>query len=84
MTFKIEENIEVGLGSATFRFNVISDAEGVRLWLCDYRLKNGKKVLKRWSHVGDDGSFVTRDLVVIPEEVVAAARQKVMDSLSVA
>ncbi|MBY7854373.1 hypothetical protein KW429_11755 [Vibrio fluvialis] len=83
MVMKITETIEVGLGKATFKFNVLSDVGGIRLWLVDYRLKNGNKTLKCWRNFGDDGSFVKRESITIPDEVVVAAKAKISDSIQV-
>ena len=81
MAFKVEEKIEVGLGTASFKFNILSDFEGVRIWLTDYRLTSGKKILKQWSHAGNDGSFIKRDKIEIPSEVIESVKQKITNSI---
>lgn len=81
MAFKVEESIEIGLGTASFKFNVLSEFDGVKLWLTDYRVMNGRKTLKRWSNIGDDGSFVKRESVVIPDEVIESVKMKVVNSI---
>jgi hypothetical protein len=83
MAFKVEEKIEVGLGTASFKFNILSDFEGVRIWLTDYRLVSGKKTLKRWSHIGDNGTFIKREKIEIPNEVIESVKQKITNSIFV-
>lgn len=82
MTFKIEVQVHDGRLVNTYKFNVKSDESGIRLWLTDFRVTDGKKQLKRWSFIGDDGSFVKRKSIVIPDEVSDAARAKAINAIT--
>lgn len=83
MAFQVEEKIEVGLGIACFKFNILSDCKGVTIWLTDYRLVNGKKILKKWSNIGDDGSFIKREKIEIPDQVIESVKRKITNSIFV-
>tara|TARA_Y100001972_G_scaffold128959_2_gene193013 strand:+ start:1057 stop:1320 length:264 start_codon:yes stop_codon:yes gene_type:complete len=82
MVFKIEVQDHDGCLANSYKFNVISDASGLRVWLTDFRVTDGKKLLKRWSSNGDDGSFVNRKSIVIPVEVLDAARAKAINAIT--
>lgn len=82
MTFKIEERIQNESLTETYNFNVNSNGSGITLWLTDFRVTDGKKLLQRWSFIGDDGSFVKRKSIVIPDEVLDAARAKAINAIT--
>ena len=49
MCLQIVKSVEVGLGVATFKFNILTSEKGIQIWLTDYELKNGKKRIKKWA-----------------------------------
>jgi hypothetical protein len=77
MTFKVTEKD----GNSTFSFNILSEADGIKIWLTDYRLMDGKKTVQRWSHFGDNGTFIKRDKVVIPDHVIESVKLKIASSI---
>ena len=64
-----------------FEFNVLSEHEGIHLWLVSYKKINDKKTINQWAHYGDNGTFIKRNKIVIPEAVQEEAFKKVRDSL---
>ncbi|KRW83670.1 hypothetical protein [Marinobacter sp. P4B1] len=81
MVMKIEETLEFEAGYTRYRFNVLSDPDGIRLWLTDWEHKIDGMKVKRWSHIGDNGTFTKRDDIFIPDEVVARAKEKIVRSI---
>ena len=65
-----------------FTFFVGSRNRAVEFRLNSYRLTSGKTTLKRWEHFGNDGTFVKRDSIVVPEEVIQAVKTKIIDSIT--
>jgi hypothetical protein len=81
MVMKIEEQLEFDAGYTRYKFNAVSEHDGIRLWLTDWEHKIEGMKLKRWSHIGDDGSFYRREDIVIPQEVMDSVRAKVAQSI---
>lgn len=81
MVLKIEEKLEFDAGYTRYQFNAVSESDGIRLWLTHWEHKVEGMKLKRWSHLGDDGSFYKRDKIVIPDEVKQAVAAKVVSSI---
>lgn len=65
-----------------FQFYVDSSDSAVKFHLRDYRLVSGKTTLKRWATIGNDGTFVKRQSIVIPEIVFQAVKTKIIDSIT--
>lgn len=81
MVFKVQEEHITDEGTATFSFNVLSEMTGIKLWLTDYRLKKGNKVIKKWAHFGNNGSFINRSKIIIPESVIESAKAKIVSAI---
>ncbi|RCW63261.1 hypothetical protein DET61_11928 [Marinobacter nauticus] len=81
MIMKIEEKLLFDDGYTVFKFNVVSETDGLRVWLTSWEHKVDGMKLKRWAHMGNDGSFCKRDQIEIPDEVKKRVRQKVIDGI---
>lgn len=83
MVFKVKEVREIDGATAEYNFTVLSEVDGIQYVLVDYRLAiPGKKKPQRWSNIGDDGTFVKRSSIVIPDDVVESVRSKIVASIS--
>ncbi|MEY8199896.1 MAG: hypothetical protein RPS47_11700 [Colwellia sp.] len=82
MVFKITEKLEFSAGSTEYKFNVLSEYDGIELFLTNYKHSIEGMKPKRWSNIGDDGSFVHRDSIEIPVEVIESVKAKIMGSIS--
>jgi hypothetical protein len=83
MTLKIVETHEQENGKATFQFNVLSEAEGIKLWLTNYTVKQGDKTVEKWASFGNDGRFIRRNKIIIPVSVIKSAKAKIVASIYV-
>lgn len=81
MVFKIEEELNYDAGHTIYRFNVVSEHDGIKIWLTDWQHKIEGMKPKRWSHIGDDGTFVKRESIQIPNEVMERAKKQVAESI---
>jgi hypothetical protein len=81
---EIVESRQSELGDETYTFVVNALSEQVQVRLIGYQLKNKNTVLKKWAHIGNNGTFIKRDSIVIPESVVESAFQKVTSTISIA
>jgi len=81
MVFKVEEKLTYDAGYTKYTFNAVSEHDGIRLWLTNWEHKIEGMKLKRWSHIGDDGSFTKRERIEVPEEVMESVRAKVIQSI---
>jgi hypothetical protein len=76
MAFKIEIEKEGEMQSQSFTFNVLSKPEGLVLWLTDYKIKAEGSKPRRWSHAGDNGTFLKRASITIPDDVLIDAKAR--------
>lgn len=84
MVLKVEEQVVTEDTVTSFFFNVLSDYEGVRIRLVRWeQTTKGQKKRRRWADFGDDGTFVKRDSIKIPQSVTDSAKFKVINSLRV-
>lgn len=83
MVYKIKHTLKFDAGYTEYNFNVLSEHDGIRIWLTDWKHQIEGMKLKRWSHTGDDGSFVRRDQIEIPGEVIEKVKKKICDSIKV-
>jgi hypothetical protein len=81
---EIVESRQSELGDETYTFIVNALSEHVQIRLIGYQLKNKSKALKKWARMGNDGTFIKRDSIVIPESVAKSAVQKVASTISIA
>lgn len=80
MAFQIVEKIQ-GIGSSTtYKFNAISERDGIRFWLTEYLHEVEGMRPKKWAYIGDDGSFVKREQIAIPSFVAEAVKRKAAES----
>lgn len=81
MNLKIKETLRFDAGRTEYTFNVISERDGIHVFLTDWRHQIEGMKLKRWAHVGNDGTFVRRDTISIPPAVIDSVKSKVVDSI---
>lgn len=81
MVFKVKEKLTYDAGYTEYQFNVLSEADGLRIVLTEWRHQIEGMKLKRWSFIGDDGTFAKRSSITIPPEVIESVKQKVSSSI---
>lgn len=82
MVFKIVETVKSEMQEEEFRFNVLSENDGIELHLTDYVIKAAGSGPRRWSNIGDDGTYLKRKSITIPASVIDSAIQKISSSIS--
>jgi hypothetical protein len=81
MVFKIKKKVEIPDGFIEYQFSVLSEHDGIRITLTDWKQKLKAAKLKRWSRIGDDGSFVRRESIVVPQEVLEEVKTEIAESI---
>lgn len=82
MGFKIQVIVKSEMQEESYTFNVLSEQDGIRLWLTDYKIKASGSKSQKWSNYGDDGTFLKRESITIPPSVASEAKEKVIKSIS--
>lgn len=83
MGFKILVDLHNEMQIENFVFCVLSRVGGIELLLIEYRIKAEGSRQRRWMISGNDGSFLNRSSITIPETVVVEAIDKAAKSISI-
>lgn len=83
MVYKIKHTLTFDAGYTEYNFNVLSQPEGIKIWLTGWKHQIEGMKVKRWAHLGDDGSFVRRERIEIPGEVIEAVKKELWGSIQV-
>lgn len=82
MTFSVKEELTFNGGSTKYGFTADSDRNGIRVWLSKWEHSLDGMKTKRWASYGNDGTFVKRNQIVVPAEVLGRVKEKIITAIT--
>ena len=82
MVFKVIETKKSEMQTEQFTFNALSEHNGIELHLTGYQIEATGSKTRKWRSYGDDGTFLRRESISIPQDIIDSVKAKVISSIS--